>query len=95
MAVVNDSVAAINVIEHNIHLLKHSVESQIDCLTLRNFLCNSIVDFLMATIRRDKILDYYLLAKSRLEQATLTEEVLPAEFMVKIVGESTLNIRLV
>ncbi len=95
VAVVNDSVAAINVNEHNIQLLKHSVESQFDCLTVRAFLSDAIVDLLMATMKRDKVLDYYLLAKSRLEQATLTEEVLPAEYMAKIVGSSTLNIPLV
>jgi hypothetical protein len=90
VAVVNDSVSAINVNSRNIQRLQTSLVRAVEGTTLRLTIHEAIGDLERAAYHRDRQEDRWARARATLEQFTLTEEIFLPDYLRQILrGEGT------
>lgn len=87
VAVINDSVEAINVNSRNIEKLQQQLADVMEGTVFRVILYDSIGDLERAAYRRDRQEDRWARARATLEQATLTEEIFPIEYLKQILKD--------
>ncbi len=94
VAVLNDSLANIEVNRQNVERLRLAVQNSLSHIEVKLAIVEAIIDLERAMYHRNRLLDHFVRAKMTLEKADLSEELFPVKYLETILKHAPVKLPL-